>query len=80
MPWIGISFDDSRVKNLKEFYNVRAIPSLILVDSKGEVVENDRRADVYALGEDDAYVKWKKLRDMQDKEEVEVLEQDEQKV
>jgi thioredoxin-related protein len=80
MPWIGISFDDSRVKNLKEFYNVRAIPSLILVDSKGEVVENDCRADVYALGEDDAYVKWKKLRDMQDKEEVEVVEQDEQKV
>jgi len=67
MPWIGISFDDSRVKNLKEFYNVRAIPCLILVDSKGEVVDNDCRADIYALGEDQAYERWKKLRDMQDK-------------
>ena len=34
-PWLSISFDDARVKDLKEFYNVRSIPLLVLVDSDG---------------------------------------------
>jgi len=36
MPWIGLSFSDERVSGLKEFYDIRAIPKLILLDSKGE--------------------------------------------
>ena len=34
-PWLSIPFDDPRVKDLKEFYNVRSVPLLILVDSEG---------------------------------------------
>ena len=48
-PWLAISFDDERVKNLKEFYNVRSIPSLILVNSDGEIVSSDCRTDIYEL-------------------------------
>jgi hypothetical protein len=35
MSWIGIPALDERVGNLKEFYNVKAIPSLVLIDKKG---------------------------------------------
>ncbi len=35
MPWIGIQGNDPRVLDLKEFYNIRSIPSLLLIDKKG---------------------------------------------
>lgn len=61
-PWLGIKFDDPRVKSLREFYNVKAIPSLILLDDKGEEIGSCRE-DVYHLSEDDAYSKWKKRKE-----------------
>ena len=47
MPWLGLSFLDERVAGLKEFYDIRAIPKLALLDSKGEEVANDCRQDLY---------------------------------
>jgi hypothetical protein len=35
MQWIGIGANDSRVAELKEFYNIRSVPTLILIDNKG---------------------------------------------
>ncbi len=52
MPWIGISYNDPRVANLKEFYSITSIPSLILVDKNGELVDKFCRNDVYEIGED----------------------------
>ena len=54
-PWLSIAFDDPRVKDLKEFYNVRSIPSLVLVDNQGEIVSDSCRQDIYDLGEDQAF-------------------------
>lgn len=59
---MGISFDDPRVKGLKEFYNIRSIPSLILTDSRGENLGNVRD-DIYNLGEDEAFEKWREARE-----------------
>jgi hypothetical protein len=49
MPWIGLNFNDERVLGLKEFYNIRSIPTLLLIDNHGEEVKNDCRKDVYEL-------------------------------
>ncbi len=66
MPWIGIPCNDSRVADLKEFYNIRSIPTLLLIDKKGEEVSRDCRNDVYSMSEDAAFEKWKKLKDEQE--------------
>lgn len=34
-PWIGLGLADSRIQGLREFYNIKAIPTLILLDKNG---------------------------------------------
>jgi len=41
---------------------VRSVPYLILVDNKGELIDNNCREDIYRLGEDQAFEKWKKIK------------------
>lgn len=36
MPWVGLPFGDEKVAGLKEFYDIRAIPKLLLLDVRGE--------------------------------------------
>jgi nucleoredoxin len=67
MPWLGIPFADERAPALKEFYDIRAVPKLLLLDSRGEEVRNNCREDVYALKEDEAFEKWAQLRAAQEK-------------
>ena len=67
MPWLGLGFADERVAGLKEFYDIRAVPKLVLLDSKGEQVVNDCRDDLYQMEPDAAYEKWEQLRSNQDK-------------
>ena len=67
MPWVGLSFADERTAGLKQFYDIRAIPKLILIDFRGEQVKNDCRQDVYNMKEDDAYQKWNDLKTLQEK-------------
>ena len=58
MPWIGLDFADERVAGLKEFYDIRAVPRLVLIDSKGEWINNDCRKDIYEMEPDKALEKW----------------------
>lgn len=62
MPWLIVPFEDPRVKDLKEFYTVTSIPELILVDDSGEILSRNCRQDIYNLGEDQAYEKWKYIK------------------
>ena len=55
MPWLGLPFADEKVAGLKEFYDIRAIPKLLLLDNHGEEVKNNCREDVYSLKEDETY-------------------------
>lgn len=36
MPWVGLPFADEKLAGLKEFYDIRAIPKLLLLDVRGE--------------------------------------------
>ena len=67
MPWLGLDFADERVAGLKQFYDIRSIPSLILIDSKGESVSNDFKKDIYEMEPDKALEKWEQLKAVQDK-------------
>lgn len=67
MPWVGLPFGDEKVAGLKEFYDIRAIPKLLLLDVRGEQVKNNCREDVYSLKEDEAYDKWFQLKTTQEK-------------
>lgn len=67
MPWLGLTFADERTAGLKEFYDIRSIPKLVLCDNHGEQVRADCRADVYG-GEPDATIdKWYQLKTEQEK-------------
>lgn len=67
MPWLGLPFSDERIQGLKEFYDIRVIPKLLLVDNRGEEVRNDNRQDVYHLEVDKAFEKWRQLKTTQEK-------------
>ena len=43
MPWVGIPFGDDRNAGLKEFYDIRGLPRLVLLDNRGEEVVRDCR-------------------------------------
>ena len=67
MPWLGIGFSDERAAGLKQFYDIRAIPKLILIDTKGELIAVDCRKDVYEMEPDTAFEKWQQMKTVQDK-------------
>jgi hypothetical protein len=68
MPWLGLSFADERIAGLKEFYDIRAIPKLVLLDGRGEEVVADCRSDVYSKEPDAAVESWEQLKVQQDKQ------------
>ena len=67
MPWLGLPFSDDKIPGLKEFYDIRAIPKLLLLDNRGEEVKNNCREEVHSMKEDEAFEKWAQLRASQEK-------------
>ncbi len=57
MPWIGLEFDADRVQELSRRYQVRGIPTLVVLDSEGEVVSLTGREEVMRHRED-AIERW----------------------
>nr|CEL69039.1 TPA: nnucleoredoxin, putative [Neospora caninum Liverpool] len=48
MPWLSLPFDDrARKASLSQMYTVQGIPTLILVDSKGALVDRNGRQKVF---------------------------------
>lgn len=67
MPWLGLNFADERTAGLKEFYDIRSIPKLVLCDNQGEQVAADCRGDVYGGDPDSIVEKWNQLKKEQQK-------------
>ena len=60
MPWLAIPFADAEFRdNLSREFKVRGIPSLIVLNEKGEMISSNARWDVVLLGEK-AVNAWKK--------------------
>ncbi|KFG60762.1 nucleoredoxin family protein [Toxoplasma gondii RUB] len=48
MPWLSLPFDDrARKASLSQTYSVQGIPTLILIDSKGALVDRNGRQKVF---------------------------------
>lgn len=50
MPWISLPWNDERVATLCEEFEVRGIPSLVILKPDGTVVTKDARGDVDSKG------------------------------
>lgn len=57
MDWLAIAFDAAKRDALKQQHGIRGIPSLIIVNDKGEVLSRDGRNEVTAHGAA-AFDKW----------------------
>ena len=57
MKWLAIPYASPLREKIKSQFNVHGIPTLIILDEKGNVVSRDARWDVAMLG-NDAYKRW----------------------
>jgi len=57
MPWVAVPFESPLRESLAEKYGVRGIPTLVVLDEKGNTVTKDARGDV-ASGGAAAFDKW----------------------
>ena len=52
MPWLAVPFNDSQRSELKREFNIRGIPTLIVLDSNGKIISTQARHEVYSRGTD----------------------------
>jgi nucleoredoxin len=60
MPWLALSYSDTRNKLYKQQFGVTGIPTLVVLNKSGEVVTYDGRSDVQSMRED-CIEEWKKI-------------------
>ena len=58
MKWLAVPFDSPLKQELMDTFGVRGIPTLIILDSKGNVISKDARGEVTRDGIK-AYKAWK---------------------
>jgi len=46
MPWLSLEFSDPAHKNLPKGYNIKGIPTLVLIDDEGNSLNAQARSDV----------------------------------
>ena len=62
MPWLAVPKDDEqRIQNLKQKFGVSGIPTLVVLDKKGDVVTHEGRVDVQT-SQDGAFEAWQKKK------------------
>ena len=52
MPWLAVPFNDSQRSELKREFNIRGIPTLIVLDSNGRIISTQARREVDSRGTD----------------------------
>ena len=46
MPWLSITFQDESIKNLKEAFEVRGIPTFLVFNNEGKLIDDRARSTV----------------------------------
>ncbi|KAL8218413.1 hypothetical protein R6Q57_021786 [Mikania cordata] len=54
MPWLALPFGDSTIKNLTKYFDIRGIPSLVILGPNGKTVTKNGRS-LINLYEEEAY-------------------------
>ena len=57
MPWFAMDHKCSEAADLKEKFEVRGIPKLVIIDSEGNLITSDGRGEVQDFGKK-TYGKW----------------------
>ncbi len=57
MPWLAIPFNDDRISNLAEKYNIKGIPILLVLKKNGDAATKAGKMDVTNEGSG-AWDKW----------------------
>lgn len=57
MPWLALPYGDKHIKDLKNKFNVRGIPKLVILNSSLDLITENARADVTSSGTS-AFDKW----------------------
>ncbi len=50
MPWLALRYGDKHIARLKERFKVAGIPTLVIVDDKGNTISANARGDVASKG------------------------------
>jgi hypothetical protein len=58
MPWPALSFNSDKKGELSKLFQVRGIPSLVVLNDKGVLVSTTARNDVATLSPEEALKKW----------------------
>ena len=70
MPWPALPFGSAHKPILDRRFNVRSIPTLVMLDSSGRLITTNARNDVASLSPKDALAKWKNEPETQKPEKV----------
>ena len=76
MPWLALPYEDeARVAALKIRFEIKALPTLVVLDSKGEKISEDARQEVTSAGQSEEAAKtvltsWEELLKAPKEEEV----------
>ena len=46
MPWLSIPFKDEAIQNLKETFEIRGIPTFLVFNSDGKLIDDSARMTV----------------------------------
>ena len=46
MPWVAVPYTDARNNNLKQRFGITGIPTLIVLNQKGDIITAEGRSDV----------------------------------
>jgi nucleoredoxin len=61
MPWLAIPLEDEeRIMEHKRKYNIKGIPSLVVLGSKGELISVEGRREIMQKGEN-AFADWMQI-------------------
>ncbi len=57
MPWIAVEFGNDSIPKIKSEYQIRGIPTLLIFNKKGEMIDREGRKTV-CLNPNGAYNSW----------------------
>ena len=60
MPWKAIYFEDETIEEIQSLYNISGIPTLLIMDNKGKIIDNKGKETVLKFKgkEEEAFKIW----------------------
>ncbi|KAH7286643.1 hypothetical protein KP509_32G016200 [Ceratopteris richardii] len=66
MPWLALPFQDNRIRNLSQYFDIAGIPALVIIGRNGKTVTTDGRGLIGLYGVDAFPFTEDRLQEVQD--------------